>query len=65
MILSIEEGADVGVDLGTPVSSTYESPFAFNGTVHSVKINISPSHLSPESQAEFDAQRARALESKQ
>jgi arylsulfatase len=65
MIFSTEEGADVGVDLGTSVSSSYESPFAFNGTVDSVRINISPSHLSPESQAEFNAQRAKAMESKE
>jgi arylsulfatase A-like enzyme len=65
MILSIEEGADVGVDLGTSVSSTYESPFAFNGKVDSVRINISPTHLSPESEAELKAQRAKMMESKE
>jgi arylsulfatase len=65
MILAIDEGADVGMDLGTPVSSAYESPFEFNGKVDSVRINISPTHLSPESEAEFNAQRAKAMESKE
>jgi arylsulfatase len=65
MLLSMDEGADVGFDLGTAVSSAYESPFAFNGTLHSVRINVSPSYLSPESQAELDARQAEAMESKE
>ncbi|HME32099.1 MAG TPA: arylsulfatase [Terriglobales bacterium] len=64
MLLSLEEGADVGADYGTPVTDVYESPFAFNGKISWVRVNISPSHLSPESQAEYDLQREKAYESR-
>ena len=64
MLFSLEEGADVGADTSTPVTNEYESPFAFNGKISWVKVNVSPSHLSKESQAEYDAQREKAYESR-
>ena len=39
---SATESFDVGVDLGSPVSSTYEDkrPFEFDGTINSVKVTL-------------------------
>jgi arylsulfatase len=34
------ETFDIGSDLGTPVSSAYTSPFAFNGQLDTVKVDI-------------------------
>jgi arylsulfatase A-like enzyme len=34
------ETFDVGSDLGTPVSSSYASPFAFNGKIDTVKVDL-------------------------
>jgi arylsulfatase len=34
------EGLDIGRDTGSPVSSQYQSPFAFNGTLASVSYDI-------------------------
>jgi arylsulfatase len=37
---SADEGADVGADEGTPVSSAYASPFVFNGEITKVTIAL-------------------------
>jgi arylsulfatase len=37
---SINETFDVGQDTGSPVSSSYESPFAFTGKVSRVSIEL-------------------------
>jgi arylsulfatase A-like enzyme len=34
------ETFDIGSDLGTPVSSNYASPFAFNGKIDTVKVDV-------------------------
>jgi hypothetical protein len=34
------ETLDIGSDLGTPVSESYASPFAFNGKIDTVKVDI-------------------------
>ena len=60
MLVSLEEGADVGADLGTNVCEDYESPFRFNGQIDHVTLNVAPTHLSPESQSDLDAARAKA-----
>ncbi|HKC54989.1 MAG TPA: arylsulfatase, partial [Vicinamibacterales bacterium] len=41
---SIDEGADVGKDGGTPVSGAYASPFAFTGKIASVTVTLAPAH---------------------
>jgi len=37
---SATEGADVGLNTGTPVSDDYENPFAFNGKIAKVTIDL-------------------------
>jgi arylsulfatase len=37
---SATEGADVGLNTGTPVSDAYENPFAFNGRIANVTIDL-------------------------
>jgi hypothetical protein len=39
-LFSGDEGADVGRDDGTPVSEDYQVPFAFNGTINKVTIDL-------------------------
>jgi hypothetical protein len=34
------ETFDIGSDLGTPVSASYASPFAFNGVIDGVKVDL-------------------------
>ncbi|HEX3083442.1 MAG TPA: hypothetical protein VHP99_02870, partial [Pyrinomonadaceae bacterium] len=41
-IFSADEGADVGLDEGTAVSSAYSIPFRFSGKIHKVTINLTP-----------------------
>jgi arylsulfatase len=38
--LSATEGADVGLNAGTPVSLDYTNPFSFNGKVEKVMIDL-------------------------
>jgi hypothetical protein len=35
------EGLSCGYDYGAPAADGYESPFAFNGTIHSVTFDVS------------------------
>jgi len=37
---SYSETLDVGKDLGTPVSRAYQSPFAFNGDIDTVTLDV-------------------------
>jgi hypothetical protein len=37
---SATEGADVGLNTGTPVSPDYTNPFKFNGTIEKVTIDL-------------------------
>lgn len=39
-MFSLDEGADVGRDDGTPVTEDYKVPFAFNGTIEKVVIGL-------------------------
>jgi arylsulfatase len=41
-VFSADEGADVGLDEGTAVSSTYSIPFRFTGKIHKVTIDVKP-----------------------
>ncbi len=38
--LSIDETFNVGMDVGTPVSEDYQSPFTFSGTLEQVTIDL-------------------------
>jgi arylsulfatase len=38
--LSLGEGLDVGLDVGSPVDFTYKLPFAFTGTIEKVRIDL-------------------------
>jgi arylsulfatase len=56
------ESFDVGMDNGSPVSETYQPPFAYGGIIKKVTINIQPSTLTAsEQQVVRDAERAAAL----
>jgi arylsulfatase len=39
------ETFDVGMDNGSPVSESYQAPFAYGGTIKKVEITITPSPL--------------------
>jgi arylsulfatase len=47
------EAFDVGMDSGSPVSESYESPFAFTGTIKKVEIDIAPTRLSRSDQEQL------------
>ena len=38
--ISIQEGMDVGEDVGSPVDFTYRPPFAFTGTIDKVTFDL-------------------------
>jgi hypothetical protein len=42
-VFSATEGADVGLNTGTPVSLEYTNPFTFNGTIEKVTIDLKDS----------------------
>ena len=44
-VFSADEGADVGLDEGTAVSSTYSVPFKFTGKIHKVTVEVQPTKL--------------------
>jgi arylsulfatase A-like enzyme len=44
------ESFDVGMDNGSPVSEAYEPPFAYTGTIKTIKIKIGPSALNASEQ---------------
>jgi arylsulfatase len=39
---SADETFDTGLDTGSPVSDLYEAPFKFDGTLHTIEIDIAP-----------------------
>ena len=41
-VFSADEGADVGSDEGTAVSSAYSVPFKFTGKIHKVTVDLKP-----------------------
>jgi hypothetical protein len=45
--LSIGEGLDIGMDVGSPIDFTYQLPFAFTGTIDKVTIKLGPSGAAP------------------
>ncbi len=53
-ILPADETFDVGVDLRTPVDSSYEVPFRFTGKIDKLTIKLGPSQL-----AEADRKKAQ------
>ena len=56
------ETFDVGMDNGSPVSENYQPPFAYAGTIKTVKIDIQPSALSASDRQKVrDGVRAAAL----
>jgi arylsulfatase len=56
------ENFDIGMDNGSPVSEDYESPFAYQGAIKTIKIKIQPSTLSTSDQQKVSrAERAAAM----
>ncbi|WP_226531974.1 arylsulfatase [Microbacterium paraoxydans] len=41
--LSLSEGLDIGMDVGSPVDFTYQLPFVFTGRIEKVTIELEPS----------------------
>jgi hypothetical protein len=41
-VFSADEGADVGLKEGTPVSEAYKVPFKFTGKIEKVTVDIAP-----------------------
>ncbi|MCB0987976.1 MAG: arylsulfatase [Acidimicrobiales bacterium] len=54
-------GASVGYDHGSPVSTRYDSPFPFSGTLHEVVVQVHDAPPSAEDDAEAAAREAEAL----
>ena len=40
--MSLGEGLDIGMDIGSPIDFTYKLPFAFTGTIDHVTIELGP-----------------------
>ncbi|HTR12292.1 MAG TPA: hypothetical protein VMI72_03305 [Roseiarcus sp.] len=65
-LIALDETADVGTQTGTPASDNYESPFAFNGTIDRVVVDLAPgpdTASGEASAAEDDAKAKRATAS--
>jgi hypothetical protein len=60
--LSMCEGLDVGTDTGSPVDFTYEMPFAFEGKIEKVTIQLKPQ--AKDAQPRKSRQRKRAVEAR-
>lgn len=56
LMFSADEGADVGMDEGTPVIEDYglSYPYKFTGKINQIKIDIAPSTLSVDDQKKLD-----------
>jgi hypothetical protein len=39
---SIQDGFDIGMDIGSPLDFTYEPPFVFTGKIERVRIELKP-----------------------
>ena len=59
-VFSADEGADVGLDEGTGVTSSYTIPFRFNGKIKKVTIDLKPATMSEAAEAE-KARRENAI----
>ena len=51
---SADETFDTGLDTGSPVSSLYQSPFTFTGTLNKIEIDIAPTNLRAEDQEKIE-----------
>jgi arylsulfatase len=51
---SADETFDTGLDTGSPVSSLYQSPFKFTGTLKKIEIELAPANLSAEELKQID-----------
>jgi arylsulfatase len=58
IMLGLASGVAVGADPGSPVTDKYQSPFNFNGVIHSVTMDVS-GDLIRDSEAEMRAIMAR------
>jgi arylsulfatase A-like enzyme len=59
-LLPPDETFDVGVDTRTPVDSSYDSPFRFNGRIERLTFKLGPTQLSAEDQKKVTEAVARA-----
>ena len=59
-LLPPDETFDVGVDTRTPVESSYEIPFRFNGKIDKLTFKLGPTQLSAEEQKKVTEAIARA-----
>ena len=50
-MFSLDEGTDVGRDDGTPVTEEYKVPFAFNGTIEKVAIDLADANANTAAKA--------------
>jgi arylsulfatase A-like enzyme len=57
---SATEGADVGLNTGTPVSDSYQNPFAFNGKIERVTIDLKDTKATPADQEAIDRQKGES-----
>jgi arylsulfatase A-like enzyme len=54
-LMSIDETFDIGIDTRTPVDNNdYQVPFAFNGTINKLTINLKPAPMTAEEQKQWD-----------
>ncbi len=59
---SLDEGADIGEDLGTPVTEEYQTPASFSGTIKQITIEVKP--IAGADRAAVDAVNIDGLEKK-
>ena len=59
-LLPPDETFDVGVDTRTPVDSSYEMPFRFNGKIDKLTFKLGPTQLAAEDQRKVNEAVARA-----
>jgi arylsulfatase len=57
---SADETFDTSIDTGSPVSSLYQSPFKFTGTLNKIEINLAPTNLSAADQKQIEKARKAA-----
>jgi arylsulfatase len=43
--MSLGEGLDIGMDIGSPIDFTYKLPFAFTGTIDHVTVELGPTDV--------------------
>ena len=55
---SATEGADVGMNTGTPVSTDYGNPFRFNGKIEKVTIDLRTTRPKPPRRRRSSSSRA-------